>query len=188
MKQRGLILVTGATGSGKSTSLAAMINYINNNRQGHIITVEDPMEYVHEDKQCSVSQREVGIDTENFVVALKYVLRQDPDVILIGEMRDSETVAAAITAAETGHLVLSTLHTIDTIQSIERMMDFFPATQQNQVRMQLANTLEGVISLRLLPKADGVGRVPACEIMVGTPAIRGLLTEGKIKQIRDLIE
>ncbi len=188
LKRRGLVLVTGATGSGKSTSLAAMIDHINSNRQGHIITVEDPMEYVHADKQCSVSQREIGIDTDNFVVALKYVLRQDPDVILIGEMRDAETVAAAITAAETGHLVLSTLHTIDTIQSIERMLDFFPSTQQGQVRMQLANILEGVVSLRLLLKSDGVGRAPACEIMVATPAIRALLAEDRIKGIKDLIE
>ncbi len=188
LKARGLVLVTGATGSGKSTSLAAMLDHINRNRQAHIITVEDPMEYVHVDRKCSISQREVGIDTENFVVALKYILRQDPDVILIGEMRDVETVAAAITAAETGHLVLSTLHTIDTIKSIERMLDFFPAGQQDQVRMQLANTLEGIVSLRLLPKADGVGRVPAAEVMVATPAIRALITEGKIKQISGLIE
>ncbi len=187
MEQRGLILVTGITGSGKSTTLAGLINEMNTNRAAHIVTVEDPIEFVHPDKKCSVTQREVGLDTESFKSALKYVLRQDPDIILIGEMRDVETVQAAITAAETGHLVLSTLHTMDTIQTIERILDFFPPEQQNQVRVQLSGTLRAVISQRLVNKADGVGVVPAAEIMIVTPTIKSLIAEGKISSIRQYI-
>ncbi|HTA76393.1 MAG TPA: PilT/PilU family type 4a pilus ATPase [bacterium] len=184
---RGLILVTGITGSGKSTTLAAMINEMNTNRYAHIVTVEDPIEFVHRDKKSSVTQREVGLDTESFKSALKYVLRQDPDIILVGEMRDVETVSAAISAAETGHLVLSTLHTMDTTQTIERILDFFPPEQQNQIRIQLSNTLRAVISQRLVTKAGGVGVVPACEIMIVTPTIKSLIAEGKISSIRQFI-
>jgi len=184
---RGMILVTGITGSGKSTTLAAMINEMNSNRYAHIVTVEDPIEFVHRDKKSSITQREVGLDTESFKSALKYVLRQDPDIILVGEMRDVETVSAAISAAETGHLVLSTLHTMDTTQTIERILDFFPPEQQNQIRIQLSNTLRAVISQRLVTKAGGVGVVPACEIMIVTPTIKSLIAEGKISSIRQFI-
>lgn len=184
---RGLILVTGITGSGKSTTLAAMINEMNMNRQAHIVTVEDPIEFVHPDKKSSITQREVGLDTETFKTALKYVLRQDPDVILIGEMRDVETVQAAITAAETGHLVLSTLHTMDTIQTMERILDFFPPNQQTQIRVQLSNTLKAVISQRLVQKSGGVGVVPAAEIMIVTPTIKSLIADNKISSIRQFI-
>ncbi len=187
MEQRGLILVTGITGSGKSTTLAALINEMNLNRAAHIVTVEDPIEFVHKDKKSSVTQREVGLDTESFRSALKYVLRQDPDIILIGEMRDVETVSAAISAAETGHLVLSTLHTMDTVQTMERILDFFPPAQQNQIRIQLSNTIRAVISQRLVSKADGVGVVPAAEIMIATPTIKSLIAEGKISHIRGFI-
>ncbi len=187
MEQRGLILVTGITGSGKSTTLAALINEMNLNRAAHIVTVEDPIEFVHQDKKSSITQREVGLDTESFKSALKYVLRQDPDIILIGEMRDVETVSAAISAAETGHLVLSTLHTMDTVQTMERILDFFPPAQQNQIRIQLSNTMRAVISQRLVSKADGVGVVPAAEIMIATPTIKSLIAEGKISHIRGFI-
>ncbi|MGH7738872.1 MAG: PilT/PilU family type 4a pilus ATPase, partial [bacterium] len=187
LEQRGLILVTGITGSGKSTTLAAMINEMNENRAAHIVTVEDPIEFVHPDKKSSITQREVGLDTESFKSALKYVLRQDPDIILVGEMRDVETVSAAISAAETGHLVLSTLHTMDTIQTMERILDFFPTEQQNQIRIQLSNTLKAVISQRLVSKADGIGVVPACEIMVVNQTIKSLIAENKIGQIRGFI-
>jgi len=186
-ESRGLILVTGITGSGKSTTLAALINEMNTHRQSHIVTVEDPIEFVHPDKSSSVTQREVGLDTETFKTALKYVLRQDPDIILIGEMRDVETVQAAITAAETGHLVLSTLHTMDTIQTMERILDFFPPNQQNQVRVQLSNTLRAVISQRLVQRAGGVGVVPAAEIMIVTPTIKSLIADNKITSIRQFI-
>ncbi len=187
MEQRGLILVTGITGSGKSTTLAALINEMNMNRAAHIVTVEDPIEFVHHDKKSSITQREVGLDTESFKSALKYVLRQDPDIILIGEMRDVETVSAAISAAETGHLVLSTLHTMDTVQTMERILDFFAPAQQNQIRIQLSNTMRAVISQRLVSKADGVGVVPAAEIMIATPTIKSLIAEGKISHIRGFI-
>ena len=187
MEQRGLILVTGITGSGKSTTLASLINDMNTNRAAHIVTVEDPIEFVHPDKKSSVTQREVGLDTESFKSALKYVLRQDPDIILIGEMRDVETVSAAISAAETGHLVLSTLHTLDTIQTIERILDFFPPEQQTQIRVQLSGTLRAVISQRLVNKADGVGVVPAAEIMIVTPTIKSIIAEGKISTVRQYI-
>jgi twitching motility protein PilT len=185
---RGLVLVTGTTGSGKSTTLASMINKINETYRHHIVTIEDPIEFVHSDKKSSVSQREVGLDTENFRTALKYVLRQDPDVILIGEMRDAETVGIAVSAAETGHMVFSTLHTIDTIQTISRILDFFPKDQQAQVRVQLAGALKAVISLRLIARVDATGRVPAVEVLVVTPTVRGYMEEGKLGAIKDLIK
>jgi len=184
---RGLVLVTGTTGSGKSTTLAAMINKINENYNRHIVTVEDPIEFVHSDKKSSISQREVGLDTDSFRSALKYVLRQDPDVILIGEMRDDVTVGTALSAAETGHMVFSTLHTMDTIQSINRILDFFPKEQQDQIRIQLAGTLRAVVSLRLIKKSDGTGMVPAVEVMIVTPTVRGYMEEGKLGSIKDLI-
>ncbi len=180
---RGLILVTGTTGSGKSTTLAAMLDYINSTRSRHIITIEDPIEYVHEDKKSIVSQRELHADTLNFPDALKFVVRQDPDVILVGEMRDLETMSTALTAAQTGHLVLSTIHTIDAMQTVNRVIDVFPPHQQNQIRFQLADTLRGVISQRLLPHQSGVGRVPAVEVMVVTPIIRKYLLENTLTEI-----
>jgi twitching motility protein PilT len=180
---RGLILVTGTTGSGKSTTLAAMIDYINATRSRHIITIEDPIEYVHQDKQSVVSQRELLQDTLTFPDALKYVVRQDPDVVLLGEMRDLETMAAALTAAQTGHLVMSTIHTIDAMQTINRIIDVFPPHQQNQIRFQLADTLRGVISQRLLPHMSGQGRVPAVEVMVVTPIIRKYIAENNLNEI-----
>lgn len=179
---RGLILVTGPTGSGKSTTLAAMINHINESRYDHIVTIEDPIEFVHQHKNCVVDQRELGEDTQSFAMALKSVLRQDPDVILIGEMRDPETISAALTIAETGHLVFGTLHTNGAISSINRMVDSFPPHQQSQIRTQLAMSLEAVLSQMLLPKETG-GRVMAMEIMRINSAIRALVQEGKIQQI-----
>jgi twitching motility protein PilT len=182
-RPRGLILVTGPTGSGKSTTLAAIIDKINKERKGHIITVEDPIEFIHRHQSCIVNQREIGTDTKTFANALKYALREDPDVILVGEMRDLETVAAALTIAETGHLVLATLHTNSAAESINRIIDVFPSNQQSQVRAQLAFVLEGVITQTLLPKAKGRGRCMASEIMVATPAIRALIRDDKIHQI-----
>ena len=182
-RPRGLILVTGPTGSGKSTTLAAIIDKINKERKGHIITVEDPIEFIHRHQACIVNQREIGTDTKTFANALKYALREDPDVILVGEMRDLETVAAALTIAETGHLVLATLHTNSAAESINRIIDVFPSNQQSQVRAQLAFVLEGVITQTLLPKAKGRGRCMAAEIMVATPAIRALIRDDKIHQI-----
>jgi twitching motility protein PilT len=182
-RPRGLILVTGPTGSGKSTTLAAIIDKINKERKGHIITVEDPIEFIHRHQSCIVNQREIGTDTKTFAAALKYALREDPDVILVGEMRDLETVAAALTIAETGHLVLATLHTNSAAESINRIIDVFPSNQQSQVRAQLAFVLEGVITQTLLPKAKGRGRCMAAEIMVATPAIRALIRDDKIHQI-----
>jgi twitching motility protein PilT len=182
-RPRGLILVTGPTGSGKSTTLAAIIDKINKERKGHIITVEDPIEFIHRHQACIVNQREIGTDTKTFAAALKYALREDPDVILVGEMRDLETVAAALTIAETGHLVLATLHTNSAAESINRIIDVFPSNQQSQVRAQLAFVLEGVITQTLLPKAKGRGRCMAAEIMVATPAIRALIRDDKIHQI-----
>jgi twitching motility protein PilT len=182
-RPRGLILVTGPTGSGKSTTLAAMIDKINKERKGHIITVEDPIEFIHRHQGCIVNQREVGTDTKNFANALKYALREDPDVILVGEMRDLETIAAALTIAETGHLALATLHTNSAAESINRIIDVFPHNQQSQVRAQLAFVLEGVMTQTLLPRAKGRGRVMAAEIMVATPAIRALIRDEKIHQI-----
>src|SRR5688572_23898115 len=182
-KPRGLVLVTGPTGSGKSTTLAAMIDKINRERKGHIITVEDPIEFIHKHQSCLINQREVGTDTKSFATALKYALREDPDVILIGEMRDLETIAAALTIAETGHLVLATLHTNSAAESINRVIDVFPSNQQSQVRAQLAFVLEGVITQTLLPRLKGRGRSMAAEIMVATPAIRALIRDDKVHQI-----
>ena len=182
-RPRGLILVTGPTGSGKSTTLAAIIDKINKERKGHIITVEDPIEFIHRHQSCIVNQREIGTDTKSFQTALKYALREDPDVILVGEMRDLETIAAALTIAETGHLALATLHTNSAAESINRIIDVFPSNQQSQVRAQLAFVLEGVVTQTLLPKVRGRGRVMACEIMVATPAIRALIRDDKIHQI-----
>ncbi|MBC7326478.1 MAG: type IV pilus twitching motility protein PilT [Moorella sp. (in: Bacteria)] len=182
-RQHGLILVTGPTGSGKSTTLAAMVDKINRERSCHIITLEDPIEYLHQHRRSIVNQREVGSDTLSFASALRAALRQDPDVILVGEMRDLETIATAITAAETGHLVLATLHTSSAIQSVDRIIDVFPPHQQGQVRIQLADTLEGVITQQLLPRADRKGRVAAVEVLIATPAVKNLIREGKTHQI-----
>ena len=182
-KPRGLILVTGPTGSGKSTTLAAMIDKINKERKGHIITVEDPIEFIHRHQGCIVNQREVGTDTKSFQSALKYALREDPDVILVGELRDLETISAALTIAETGHLALATLHTNSAAEAINRIIDVFPSNQQSQVRAQLAFVLEGVVTQTLLQKAKGKGRAMAAEIMVVTPAIRALIRDDKIHQI-----
>jgi twitching motility protein PilT len=180
---RGLVLCTGPTGSGKSTTLASIIDIINSTKPCHIMSVEDPIEYLHQHKMAVVNQREVGEDTKGFAEALKHVLRQDPDVILIGEMRDLETISTALTAAETGHLVFATLHTQDAPQSIDRMIDVFPAYQQQQIRTQLATTIQGIVTQQLLPRAGGKGRVAACEILVATPAVRNLIREGKSHQI-----
>ncbi|HEV7884112.1 MAG TPA: type IV pilus twitching motility protein PilT [Solirubrobacteraceae bacterium] len=182
-KPRGFVLVTGPTGSGKSTSLAAVINEINETRSDHIMTIEDPIEFLHSHKKCLVNQREIGSDAQSFGAGLKSALRQDPDVILVGEMRDLETIHTALTAAETGHLVFATLHTQDTPQTIDRIIDVFPASQQQQVRVQLSVALQGIITQQLLPTADGAGRVAACEVLLATPAIRNLIREGKTHQI-----
>lgn len=187
-KNQGLVLITGPTGSGKTTTLAAIIQYINENRPCHIITIEDPMEFMFEDKNCVINQREIGLDTLNFAEALKRALRQDPDIIMVGEMRDTETISIAMTAAETGHLVFSTLHTIDAKQSIDRIIDTFQPEQQNQIRMQIANTLLGTISQRLIKRADGSGRIAAMEIMINTPMIKKLIEENKIGEINKAIE
>ncbi|HET7481465.1 MAG TPA: type IV pilus twitching motility protein PilT [Actinomycetota bacterium] len=181
--RRGLVLVTGVTGSGKSTTLAALIDEINRDREDHIMTVEDPIEFLHRHGRSIVNQREIGTDTKGFAQALRHALRQDPDVILVGEMRDLETISTALTAAETGHLVFATLHTQDAPQSVDRMIDVFPPHQQQQIRVQLAGTLAGVISQQLLPTSDGKDRTVACEIMFATPAIRNLIREGKTHQI-----
>jgi len=185
---RGLVLVTGVTGSGKSTTLAAMIDEINSRRSVHVMTVEDPIEFIHHHKKAVVNQREVGADTPSFASALRHALRQDPDVILVGEMRDLETMTTALTAAETGHLVLATLHTHDAPGSVERIIDVFPADQQQQVRVQLAETLQGVVAQQLLPTVDGRGRVPAVEVMIAIPAVRNLIREGKVHQIRSAMQ
>ncbi len=182
-KPRGLFLVTGPTGSGKSTTLAAMIDRINETRREHIMSVEDPIEFVHSHKRCIVNQREVGQDTKGFANALKHVLRQDPDVILVGEMRDLETISLAITAAETGHMVFATLHTQDAPQTIDRVIDVFPPHQQQQVRTQLANAIQGVITQTLIPKRGGEGRAVACEVLIATPGVRNLIREGKNHQL-----
>ena len=187
-RPRGLILVTGPTGSGKSTTLAAMLDKINKERKGHIITVEDPIEFIHRHQNCIVNQREIGTDTKSFAAALKYALREDPDIILVGEMRDLETIAAALTIAETGHLVLATLHTNSAAESINRIIDVFPASQQPQVRAQLAFVLEGVLTQCLLQRSRGKGRVMACEIMVATPAIRALIRDDKVHQIYSALQ
>ncbi len=187
-KPRGLVLVTGPTGSGKSTTLAAMIDKINREWKGHIITVEDPIEFIHRHQGCIVNQREVGTDTKSFAAALKYALRQDPDVVLVGEMRDLETIQAGLTIAETGHLAFATLHTNSAAETINRIIDVFPPYQQSQVRAQLAFVLEGVITQTLLPRAKGKGRVMACEIMVCTPAIRALIRDDKVHQITSAMQ
>ncbi len=187
-RPRGLVLITGPTGAGKSTTLAALLDKINRERRGHIITIEDPIEFIHRHQRCMVNQREVGADTQSFTRALKYALRQDPDVILIGEMWDLETIAAALTIAETGHLVLATLHTNSAAESINRIIDAFPSHQQSQVRAQLSFVLEGVLTQMLLPKAKGRGRVAAAEIMICTPAIRAVIRDEKIHQIYSLMQ
>ncbi len=187
-KPRGLVLVTGPTGSGKSTTLASLIDVINATREEHIMTIEDPIEFLHHHKKCIVNQREVGTDATSFGDALKAALRQDPDVILVGEMRDLETIGTALTAAETGHLVFATLHTQDTPQTIDRIIDVFPPAQQGQVRAQLSIAIQGIMTQTLLPTADGAGRVVAAEVMVPTPAIRNLIREGKTHQIYSVLQ
>ena len=187
-KPKGLILVTGATGSGKTTSLAAMVDYLNTNRDFHIVTIEDPIEYVHTSKRSILDQREVGSDTQSFAQGLKHVLRQDPDVILIGEMRDLETIETALIVAETGHLVLATLHTSDAMQTVNRIVDVFPANQQSQVRVQLSLELLAVVSQQLIPKASGRGRVLATEFLIVNHAVRSLIREQKIHQIYSVIQ
>jgi twitching motility protein PilT len=185
---RGFVVVTGPTGSGKSTTLAGMVDIVNRERAAHIMTVEDPIEFLHRHERCIVNQREVGADTHSFSQALKHVLRQDPDVILVGEMRDLETIATAITAAETGHLVFATLHTQDAPQTIDRIIDVFPPHQQQQVRVQLATTLQGVVTQQLLQTADGQSRVVAVEVLICTPAVRNLIREGKVHQIYSIMQ
>ena len=188
VEQRGLVLVTGTTGSGKSTSLAAMIDYINSNRTCHIMTIEDPIEFLIRDRRSIVNQREIGVDTQSFANALRAALRQDPDVILVGEMRDFETIETAITAAETGHLVMSTLHTLDATETINRIISVFPPYQQKQVRIQLASILKAVISQRLVPRADGKGRVPALEVLISTARVRECIGDkDRTKEIHDAI-
>ena len=187
-KPRGIVLVTGPTGSGKSTTLASIINEINETRDDHILTIEDPIEFLHTHKKCIVNQREIGTDAQSFAMGLKSALRQDPDVILVGEMRDMETIGTALTAAETGHLVFATLHTQDAPQTVDRIIDVFPPTQQGQVRAQLAIGLQGIVTQTLIPTADGTGRCVAAEILVPTPGVRNLIREGKTHQIYSLIQ
>ena len=187
-KPRGFVLVTGPTGSGKSTTLAAMIDKINDTRHEHIMTIEDPIEFLHRHKKCIVNQRELGGDAESFGLALKAALRQDPDVILVGEMRDLETIQTALTAAETGHLVFATLHTQDTAQTVDRIVDVFPPESQQQVRVQLSTALQGICTQQLLPTADGRGRAVATEVLVPTPAVRNLIREGKTHQIYSTLQ
>ena len=187
-RERGLIVVTGPTGSGKSTTLAAMIDYINETRRGHILTIEDPIEFVHESKKCLVNQREVGPHTESFASALRAALREDPDVILVGELRDLETTSLAISAAETGHVVFGTLHTNSAAKTIDRIIDIFPSGQQSQVRTMLSESLEGVVAQTLLPTKDGKGRVAALEVLIGVPALRNLIREDKTAQILSVIQ
>jgi len=188
MMRHGLILVTGPTGMGKSTTLAAMVDYINQNRNGHIITIEDPIEYVYKNKNSLITQREVNVHTHSFANAIRAALRQDPDVVLVGEMRDLETIAAAVTLAETGHLVFSTLHTPDAAQTVDRIIDVFPTTQQQQIRTQVGTTLRAVISQALLPRLDGQGRVAAREIMITNDGIRNCIVQGQVKQIYSMIQ
>jgi twitching motility protein PilT len=187
-KPRGLVLVTGPTGSGKSTTLAALIDEINRNRSEHILTIEDPIEFLHRHKRCIVNQREIGPDAVSFAEALRAALRQDPDVILVGEMRDLETIATALTAAETGHLVFGTLHTQSAPSTIDRIIDVFPAEQQEQIRIQIASSLQGVITQALLPTADGMGRVPALEVLLPDDAVRNLVRQGKVEQIYSVMQ
>jgi twitching motility protein PilT len=187
-KPRGFVLVTGPTGSGKSTTLAAMLDMINEERQEHILTIEDPIEFLHKHKKCIVNQRELGADAQTFALGLKAALRQDPDVILVGEMRDLETISTALTAAETGHLVFATLHTQDTAQTVDRIVDVFPPDQQQQVRVQLSVSLQGIVTQQLIASADGSGRVVATEVLVPTPAVRNLIREGKTHQIYSALQ
>jgi twitching motility protein PilT len=187
-RPRGLVLVTGPTGSGKSTTLAAMIDLINRTRQDHIMTIEDPIEFLHRHKRCIVNQREIGPDAISFADALRGALRQDPDVILLGEMRDLETITTALTAAETGHLVFATLHTQDAPSTVDRLIDVFPGAQQEQVRVQIAATLQGVVTQTLLPRADGSGRIPAVEILFPDDAVRNLIRQGKVEQIYSIMQ
>ena len=187
-KPRGFVLVTGPTGSGKSTTLAAIIDLINETRQEHIMTIEDPIEFLHKHKKCIINQREIGADAKSFSAALKGALRQDPDVILVGEMRDLDTISTALTAAETGHLVFATLHTQDAAQTVDRIVDVFPPAQQQQVRVQLSVALQGIVTQQLLPTADGKGRCVAAEILVPTPAVRNLIREGKTHQIYSTLQ
>jgi len=187
-RPRGIVLVTGPTGSGKSTTLASLINEINETRDEHIMTIEDPIEFLHSHKRCIINQRELGSDAKSFALALKAALRQDPDVILVGEMRDAETIGTALTAAETGHLVFATLHTQDAPQTVDRIIDVFPPAQQGQIRAQLAIGLQGVVTQTLLPTADGAGRCVAAEVLVPTPGVRNLIREGKTHQIYSLIQ
>ena len=188
LKKKGLVLITGATGSGKSTTLASMIDSINKNRNDHIVTIEDPIEFVHRNRNCRVTQREVGNDTPSFSSALRRVLRQDPDVIMVGELRDLESISAALTIAETGHLTFGTLHTNDAVQSLNRMIDVFPPHQQQQIRTQLSFVLEGVFCQQLVTRADGRGRVLSCEILLATPAVRALIRDNKVHQIPSTIQ
>ena len=185
---RGLVLITGPTGSGKSTTMASLLDVANRTRSGHIMTIEDPIEYMHTHQKCLVNQREVGVDTADFAVALKHVLRQDPDIILVGELRDLETTSVAVTAAETGHLVLATLHTQSAAQTIDRLIDIYPAHQQGQIRAQLANCLQAVVTQALAPRKDGKGRVVISEVMIASPAIRNLIRESKAYQIPTVIQ
>jgi twitching motility protein PilT len=187
-KPRGFVLVTGPTGSGKSTTLAAMLDSINDERHEHILTIEDPIEFLHKHKKCIVNQRELGADAQTFALGLKAALRQDPDVILVGEMRDLETISTALTAAETGHLVFATLHTQDTAQTVDRIVDVFPPDQQQQVRVQLSVSLQGIVTQQLIASADGSGRVVATEVLVPTPAVRHLIREGKTHQIYSALQ
>jgi twitching motility protein PilT len=187
-KPRGFVLVTGPTGSGKSTTLAAMLDVINRERHEHIMTIEDPIEFLHHHKSCVVNQREIGSDAQSFALGLKAALRQDPDVILVGEMRDLDTISTALTAAETGHLVFATLHTQDTAQTVDRIVDVFPPAQQHQVRVQLSVALQGIVTQQLLPTADGQGRCCATEVLVPTPAVRNLIREGKTHQIYSVLQ
>jgi twitching motility protein PilT len=188
-EERGIVLLTGTTGSGKSTTLAAMVDHVNHTRSKHIVTIEDPIEYLHRDKKSVINQREVGFDTTSFKRALRRVLRQDPDVILVGEMRDEETVQTALSAAETGHLVLSTIHTVDATESINRMLDFFPPHQQQQVRAMIAGTLKGVVSQRLIPNVDGSGRVAVCEVLVMTGRVRDMVKDpAQTGRLHEVIE
>ena len=187
-KPRGLVLVTGPTGSGKSTTLAALIDEINRKRAEHILTIEDPIEFVHRHKRCVVNQREIGVDAISFAEALRAALRQDPDVILLGEMRDLETISTALTAAETGHLVFATLHTQDASSTVDRLIDVFPAAQQGQIRTQIAGSLQGVVTQALLPTADGAGRVPAVEILFPDDAVRNLIRQAKVEQVYSIMQ